>query len=384
MPRRDRVAAVERRVLRARGAAPVRHPARPAALPAAARRSRGCGWARRCSRCSASRATARRTSGSPRAPGSSAGWGARRGTRCGGRCCAGKFGERADDIAMVWLWSKLRLRRSSAARTCAQERLGYPRDVVGGAVRARWRGRSTDGGRPRADRPPGGAGRARRRRGFRVIAGAPRLVPARATTRARSRRPATRAYDRVLATVPNDVFAAAARPGAGRRGGRAATSTRARGDRVLRRALPAARARPPVQPVLLDQRGRPRAPVRRADRAHELRRAGALRRPPLPLRRQLPAARPRAARARRRRAARRYEAGLRAVNPALRARLGAARVAVRRAGRAADRHGRLRGPDPAAAHARRRASCSPTRRRSIPRTAGRTTPCGWARRRRPR
>src|SRR3954454_3806275 len=36
----------------------------------------------------------------------------------------GKFGERADDIAMVWLWSKLRLRRGEDAR---DERLGYPR-----------------------------------------------------------------------------------------------------------------------------------------------------------------------------------------------------------------------------------------------------------------
>ena len=35
----------------------------------------------------------------------------------------GKFGARADDIAMVWLWSKFRLRREDAG----EERLGYPR-----------------------------------------------------------------------------------------------------------------------------------------------------------------------------------------------------------------------------------------------------------------
>src|SRR3954452_4430005 len=35
----------------------------------------------------------------------------------------GKFGERAEDIAMVWLWSKLRLRRGKDAR---DERLGFP------------------------------------------------------------------------------------------------------------------------------------------------------------------------------------------------------------------------------------------------------------------
>ena len=63
--------------------------------------------------------------------------------------------------------------------------------------------------------------------------------------------------------------------------------------------------------------GRRRAAVRRPDRAHEPRRARALRRPPLPLRRQLPAARPRAARrSTPTRCWTRYEPGLRRVNPA--------------------------------------------------------------------
>ena len=44
----------------------------------------------------------------------------------------GKFGERADDIAMVWLQNKLRLRRGDDA---AEEKLGYPRALVGAAVR---------------------------------------------------------------------------------------------------------------------------------------------------------------------------------------------------------------------------------------------------------
>ena len=35
----------------------------------------------------------------------------------------GKFGARADEIAMVWLWNKLRLRRGEDAR---EEKLGYP------------------------------------------------------------------------------------------------------------------------------------------------------------------------------------------------------------------------------------------------------------------
>ena len=51
----------------------------------------------------------------------------------------------------------------------------------------------------------------------------------------------------------------------------------------------------------------------------------------------------------------RYEAGLRTVNAAFSRDWVRAGVAVRRARRPADRHGRLRGPPPAAAHARGRA-----------------------------
>ena len=36
----------------------------------------------------------------------------------------GKFGERADEIAMVWLWSKLRVRRSIKGEGAREERLG--------------------------------------------------------------------------------------------------------------------------------------------------------------------------------------------------------------------------------------------------------------------
>ena len=47
----------------------------------------------------------------------------------------GKFGERADAIAMVWLWSKLRLRRSVRGDDVRQERLGLPARLLGAAVR---------------------------------------------------------------------------------------------------------------------------------------------------------------------------------------------------------------------------------------------------------
>jgi protoporphyrinogen oxidase len=38
----------------------------------------------------------------------------------------GKFGERAEQIAMVWLWSKFTLRRSIKGEEAKQEKLGYP------------------------------------------------------------------------------------------------------------------------------------------------------------------------------------------------------------------------------------------------------------------
>ena len=229
---RARVAAVERRDVRARPPVAVHDAAGPAALRAAAAvRPRAHG--RRRARAAAARATTRRrTSASPRASGSSGGWGSAAWREVWGPMLRGKFGARADDIAMVWLWNKLRLRRGEDAR---EEQLGYPAALVGAAVRgaaARDRGAR----RARADRPAG-------RRASRRASRSPRARPARsapATTRARSTPAGAERYDRVLATVPNDVF---------ERLGRAATGRlpRSCADRVLRRALPAARARPPVQ-----------------------------------------------------------------------------------------------------------------------------------------
>ncbi len=84
----------------------------------------------------------------------------------------GKFGERADQIAMVWLWSKLRLRRAVKGEDVRQERLGYPRGSLGAAARG---ARALDRGRRRAgaDRPPGRAARRARARASRCTRGAP-------------------------------------------------------------------------------------------------------------------------------------------------------------------------------------------------------------------
>jgi len=110
----------------------------------------------------------------------------------------GKFGERADEIAMVWLWSKLRLRRGKDAR---DEKLGYPTgswEPLFDALRRRIEAR---GGRVLIDRPA-----VRIVPGFDVTFGAPGSF--RAGHDPRRFEPAgSERYDRVLVTVANDVFA---------------------------------------------------------------------------------------------------------------------------------------------------------------------------------
>ena len=116
----------------------------------------------------------------------------------------GKFGERADDVAMVWLQNKFRLRRGDDA---AEEKLGYPRhswELLFQALQAKIEAR---GGRVLSDRPA-----ARLEPGFIVTPGAPNSFrkghdPREFETLAPER------YDAVLATVPSDVFEQLAAPG---------------------------------------------------------------------------------------------------------------------------------------------------------------------------
>ncbi|HWT26166.1 MAG TPA: NAD(P)-binding protein, partial [Solirubrobacteraceae bacterium] len=72
----------------------------------------------------------------------------------------GKFGDRADDIAMVWLWSKLRLRRSVRGEDAKQERLGYPRGSWEPLFRTLARSVEGAGGRLTTDRPAASVARA--------------------------------------------------------------------------------------------------------------------------------------------------------------------------------------------------------------------------------
>jgi protoporphyrinogen oxidase len=110
----------------------------------------------------------------------------------------GKFGDRADEIAMVWLWSKLRLRRGNDAR---EEKLGYPAgswEPLFEALEARI---EAGGGRVLIDRPA-----VRIEPGLSVTYGAPGSFRTGHDPRAFESAGSER-YDRVLATVPNDVLA---------------------------------------------------------------------------------------------------------------------------------------------------------------------------------
>jgi protoporphyrinogen oxidase len=110
----------------------------------------------------------------------------------------GKFGARADDIAMVWIWNKLRLRRGEDAR---EEHLGYPRRSWEPLFAALRREIESRGGRVLIDRPAAAISR-----DLEVTFGASGSFRAGHDPRAFAPAGAER-YDRVLATVPNDVFA---------------------------------------------------------------------------------------------------------------------------------------------------------------------------------
>ena len=116
----------------------------------------------------------------------------------------GKFGERAEDVAMVWLWGKLRGRRQIKGAEAREERLGYPRhswELLFQALRDRI---EAAGGRVLIDRPAARVARAGS--GFAVSAAAPGSFRRGHDPGAFEVAGEPEHYDAVLATVPNDVF----------------------------------------------------------------------------------------------------------------------------------------------------------------------------------
>jgi protoporphyrinogen oxidase len=120
----------------------------------------------------------------------------------------GKFGERAEDISMAWLWSKLTLRRQLEGDEARHEQLGYPArswerlfDALRDAI-------VVAGGRVLIDRPAAALHRSADG-ALLVEAGAAgsfrRGHDPRRFVRASAPGSASR-YDGVVATVPSDVF----------------------------------------------------------------------------------------------------------------------------------------------------------------------------------
>ncbi|HET8953885.1 MAG TPA: NAD(P)/FAD-dependent oxidoreductase [Solirubrobacteraceae bacterium] len=112
----------------------------------------------------------------------------------------GKFGDRADDISMAWLWGKLTMRRKLQGKESRQELLGYPRrswEPLFGVLQERI---EAGGGRVLIDRPVKRLGP-----GFAIECGAPGSFRSGHDPRAFASAGSER-YDAVVATVPNDVF----------------------------------------------------------------------------------------------------------------------------------------------------------------------------------
>ncbi|MBW3607540.1 MAG: FAD-dependent oxidoreductase [Actinobacteria bacterium] len=123
----------------------------------------------------------------------------------------GKFGERADDISMAWLWSKLTLRRRLEGDEAKQELLGYPAhswELLFDALRDAIVG---GGGRVLIDRPAAALRRSADAKAFIVTPGASGSFRAGHDPRLYARAggdEAEESYDAVVATVPSDVFSA--------------------------------------------------------------------------------------------------------------------------------------------------------------------------------
>jgi protoporphyrinogen oxidase len=124
----------------------------------------------------------------------------------------GKFGERAEDISMAWLWSKLTLRRQVKGQQAGGEVLGYPRGTFEPLFRALADAIESTGGAVKIDRPAARLSRSPEG-GFLVSAGAPQSFRRGHDPQRFELAGEPVAYDAVVATVPNDVFEGLLDPG---------------------------------------------------------------------------------------------------------------------------------------------------------------------------
>jgi protoporphyrinogen oxidase len=117
----------------------------------------------------------------------------------------GKFGTRAEDISMAWLWSKLTLRRQLEGDEARQEQLGYPAHSWELLFQALRDAIVAAGGRVLIDRPASHLSRAGDG-GLLVRAGAPGSFRKGHDPRTYDPEGSAERYDAVVATVPSDVF----------------------------------------------------------------------------------------------------------------------------------------------------------------------------------
>lgn len=115
----------------------------------------------------------------------------------------GKFGDRAEEISMVWIWSKIRVRRQVSGKEARQELLGYPKDSWQPLLDRLSREITDNGGRVLIDRPAASISREGER--FAVTPGAGDSFR-RGHDPKSFERESPETYDAVLATVPSDVF----------------------------------------------------------------------------------------------------------------------------------------------------------------------------------
>ena len=116
----------------------------------------------------------------------------------------GKFGDRATDISMAWLWSKLTVRRQIKGEEARKELLGYPRGSWETLYERLKESIESNGGRVMIDRPARRL--ARHDGGFLVAPGAPDAFRTGHDPRRFASGGDAERYDAVIATVPSDIF----------------------------------------------------------------------------------------------------------------------------------------------------------------------------------
>jgi protoporphyrinogen oxidase len=123
----------------------------------------------------------------------------------------GKFGSRAGDISMAWLWGKLVTRRKLSGKEARGEFLGYPTASFEALFTALHDRLTALGARVLLDTPVVRLDRSARG-GFDVVTGQPGSFRRGTDPTAFAPRDEVDHHDAVLATVPNDVFDAIAGP----------------------------------------------------------------------------------------------------------------------------------------------------------------------------